>query len=152
MFTPIKSAKYQSIKAIGRTDISLMCEMIQKIFGVGILLYTVLVLKSVVAIALGNIVFTIITVVITAIICKKYVGFSYKQQVNDVVPAIIVTSFILIILKVVTIFKMEPVFELICQFFCGMLVYVIVSKIFRFKQYIMLKEIFFNLLRKVMCR
>ena len=69
-FTPIKSAKYQAIKAIGRTDVSLWCEIIQKFFGAIVLVYTIFVLRTVEAIAYGNWAFAIVTVIITELFAR----------------------------------------------------------------------------------
>lgn len=141
MFTPIKSAKYQAITAIGRADISLKCEIIQKIFGVAILLYTIFVCKTVIAIALGNIVFTIVTVIITAIVCSRYVELSYKQQFKDILHAIITGVFVYIVLIVVSLYSVNLIVDLIIETLSFACSYIAISKLLKFQEFAKLENV-----------
>lgn len=152
MFTPIKSAKYQAIKAIGRSDVSLKCEVIQKIFGVLILLYTVLGLRSVMAIAVGNIVFTLVTVIITAVATRKYVRISYRQQVKDIIPAGCMCIIMSVFLWGVTALKLGAIWELCLQIVVGVMAYIVFSHIFGFEQYTMMVDIIRKMITKTVKR
>lgn len=149
MFTPIKSAKYQAITAIGRADISLKCEIIQKVFGVAILLYTIFVCKTVIAIALGNIVFTIVTVIITAIVCSRYINLSYIQQFKDVIHALIAGVFVYITLMIVSLKSINLFIDLIVEAIAFLISYIVISKIFRFQEFKKLEGVLRALIGKI---
>lgn len=148
MFTPIKSAKYQAITAIGRADISLRCEIIQKIFGVAILLYTIFICRTVLAIALGNIVFTIITVIITAIVCKKYIKLSYNQQFKDIFHSIVISIFLYVILLVTSYISINIYLDLLIQSLIFVIAYISISKMFGFDEFVKLENMFFSFWKK----
>lgn len=139
-FTPIKSAKYQAIKAIGRTDVSLWCEIIQKIFGAIILVYTIFVLRTVEAIAYGNWAFAIITVLITAIVCKKYINLSYIQQLKDISHSFLMMVLMYIPLYAISLLHIGLYWELFTQVIVALFVFVFVSKIFHFDEYFQIKN------------
>lgn len=139
-FTPIKSAKYQAIKAIGRTDVSLWCEILQKIFGALILVYTIFVLRTVEAIAYGNWAFAIITVIITAIICKMYIGLSYRQQIKDISHSFYMIFLIGLPLKLITFFELGIYWELFLQIIITFMIFIFASRLFDFSEFNQLKE------------
>ena len=148
-FTPIKSAKYQAIKAIGRTDVSLWCEIIQKVFGAIILVYTIFVLRTVEAIAYGNWAFAIVTVLITAIICKMYIGLSYTQQLKDIFHSFCMAAIIGVPLYLLTLLKLGVYWELLLQVVIFLIVLFLFSKIFRFEEYYQIKETVLDFISKI---
>lgn len=138
-FTPIKSAKYQAIKAIGRSDVSLWCEIIQKFFGALILIYTIFVMRTVEAIAYGNWAFAIVTVVITAIICKKYISLSYGKQIKDISHAFAIGLIMSIPLFLCTVIGLGSYAEMILQILTAFVAFIIGSKYLKFNEYDQLK-------------
>lgn len=149
MFTPMKSAKYQAISAIGRSDVLLKCEIVQKFFGIIILLYTIFVCGTVKAIALGNIAFTLITVVITTVICKKYIGLSYRDQLRDITHALITSGFVLVVLYLFSWISISIYIDILIQVVAFSLTFIAASKAFHFKEYEKLERLFLVFFDKI---
>lgn len=147
--TPIKSAKYQSIKAIGRSDVSLWCEIAQKIFGAIILLYTIFVLRTVEAIAYGNWAFAIVTVFITAIVCKKYIYLSYIIQIKDVLHSLIIGVIIIIPIYVISLMNFGIYLELVLEIVFALCTFVIGSKVLKFDEYKQIKKTILDFYKKI---
>ena len=146
-FTPIKSAKYQAIKAIGRSDISLWCEIIQKFFGALILVYTIFVMRTVEAIAYGNWAFAIVTVIITAIICKKYISLSYTRQIKDISHAFLIGLVMLIPLYLISIIGLGTYVELLIQILIASVTFIFGSKFLKYGEFDQLKATVYSFFR-----
>ena len=82
----------QSLNAIGRSDIPLKLEFIKKP------IYLLLILSSMwispIAIAVANMVFDFIEVIINAFPNKKYIYYTYKEQFLDVAPNFLISAII----------------------------------------------------------
>ena len=149
MCTPIKSAKYQAIKAIGRSDVSLWCEIIQKLIGLVILIYTIFILRTVEAIAYGNWAFAIVTVLLTAIICRLYIQLPYKQQLKDITHAFCIGVVMAVPLYMVTIFNITIYWELTIQCVVAAITFFGVAKLFKFHEYMQLRGTIMNFMQQI---
>lgn len=149
MFIPINSAKYQAITAIGRSDVSLKCEIIQKFFGVIILLYTIFISRTIFAIVFGNIAFMIVALIITSIVCKKYINLSYLQQVKDIMHSIIIGVLVYAILYIVSDICVNNYIDLLIQSITFIAIFIIASKLFGFVEYVKLEHLFLSVFEKM---
>ena len=149
MCTPINAAKYQAIKAIGRSDISLWCEIIQKFFGALILVYTIFVLRSVEAIAYGNWAFAVVMIITSSFFCKKYINLPYKQQIKDASHSIIIALIIIIPVLIITFFKFGAFMELLFQCVIAVIMFIAGSKVLRFHEYYQLKDTILTFVKRL---
>lgn len=88
-FWPIHTANLEALKAIGRSDIFLQLEILKK--GIGLVLLFLTMNYGVMAIALSLVVSTIISSFINASPNKKLLGYSYFDQIKDMVPSFLLS-------------------------------------------------------------
>ena len=84
LFFPIHTANLNAIKAIGRSDVFLKLEILKKIVGVITIAITMNI--SVEAMAYGVLVNSVICQVINAWPNRKLLGYSYADQIKDILP------------------------------------------------------------------
>lgn len=135
--SPFSTANLQAIKAIGRSDVLLKMEIIKKLFGIVLLL--VVMKHGVLAIGYSCIITAIFCLLVNTIPNGKLIGYTFRQQIKDILPIIIlcigmgaptvVVSNILISLNV------PSMIVLIVDAFVGSLIYIGLSKIFKMEQF-----------------
>ena len=84
VFYPVHTANLQAIKAVGRSDLFLILEIIKKVVGIAILLSTMW--FGVIWIALGAIFSSIISLVVNSYPNKKLFNYSIFEQIKDILP------------------------------------------------------------------
>lgn len=88
-FWPVHTANLCAIQAMGRSDIFLRLEIIKKIIGLVLLFSTLWI--SVKAVAASAIISTFLSQVVNAYPNKKLLGYSYLQQLKDLLPQILLS-------------------------------------------------------------
>ncbi len=127
-FYPLNTANLNAIKAVGRSDLFLKLEIVKKIVGISVLLATMWI--SPLAMAYGTIFTTITSQIINAWPNKKLLGYSYLEQLKDMVPQIILSCVMGGIVYCITFIGLQDVFTLLIQVPLGVLIYVLGSKLF----------------------
>lgn len=84
LFSIVGLANLQALNAIGRSDITFKLEFVKKPILLGILLYTCTV--SPLALSIGTAIYSIIGAAINAYPNRKLIGYSYREQLTDVLP------------------------------------------------------------------
>lgn len=87
MFYPIHTANLNAITAMGRSDLFLKLEIEKKVLGLALLLITAPI--SVDAMAYSLLVSTLGGMVINAAPNRKLLDYSYRQQMRDILPCIL---------------------------------------------------------------
>ena len=126
---PIHTANLQAINALGRSDIFLKLEIIKKIIGLFILAVTIF--YGVYAIALGQVLCGIISIFINAYPNKRLLGYSYKEQWNDVLPSVLLS---LVMGAVVYCFRwlgLLALTTLVAQVCVGIIIYIGIARAFK---------------------
>ena len=151
-FYPVHSCNLQAINAVGRSDIFLKLEIIKKVIGVISLIIAVFCFKSPIAIAMTGVFTTITSSFINAFPNKKLIGYSYFEQIKDLLPSFIISVAMFGIVYAISFIKVPSVVVLIIQVFSGVVIYIAFSAIFRLKGFIFVKNkaisILKNLLKK----
>lgn len=124
-FQPIQAANCQAIKAIGRSDVYLKIEIIKKIIGIGLLLAVMN--KSVMAIAIMDVVAIVISVGISIIPNKRLINYSCFEQIRDLAPSILLSTAMGIAIYPIGKLTLSPLLILIIQVLAGGAVYFILS-------------------------
>lgn len=137
---PTATANLQAINAIGRSDIFLKLEIIKKIEGVIFLLISVFLFESPIAIAIADAIASVIGWFINAYPNRKLINYSYKEQLGDFLPSLLISLVMFIVVLIVGKLELNVFLLLILQVFVGVVVYIVLSVIFRPKAYIILKE------------
>lgn len=137
---PIHSCNLQAICALGRSDINLKLEMAKKIFGVSILLISVFLFESPLAIAVADVVASVIGWLINAYPNRKLISYSYKEQLGDFLPSLLISLVMFVAVLFVGKLELNIFVLLVLQVFVGVAVYFILSAIFKPKAYKLLLE------------
>lgn len=88
---PIQTANLQAINGLGRSDIFLKLEIIKKIYGTLIILFTAFVIQDIYAIVIGLIVSNFISIFVNSFPTNKLLGYGLFDQVKDLLPGILLT-------------------------------------------------------------
>ena len=126
MFYPIHTANMQAIKAIGKSGTFLMQEIIKKLLE---LISLLLVMKiSVMAIAINMAVLTTLFTFINAYPNIKFLDYSFKEQMNDMLPSLLLSTIMAILVYGIgLILPISDLGVLIVQVLFGVAFYSILS-------------------------
>jgi len=131
IFIPIHTINLQAIKAIGRSDLFLKLEIIKRIIGLIILFITVVFFDSVIIIALGMIIQTLISCFINSYPNKGLLNYGYYEQLCDIAPNVTISIFMGIFIFSMSLFKLNSIILLILQVIFGVIVYIFISYLFK---------------------
>lgn len=143
---PIHTANLQAINALGRSDIFLKLEVIKKIIGLTILVISIH--FGIYAIAIGTLVSGIISTFVNAYPNLKLLNYSYKEQLKDIMPSLLLSLIMGTIIYNLKWLHMVPLVTLIIQIFFGIIIYVILAKVFKLECYTYLLKTFKDIYKK----
>lgn len=137
MFMPIHSANMQAIKALGKGKLFLIIELVKK----AIELFALLICISlgVQAVAVGIAICNTVFVFINALPNKKLLNYGVVEQLIDIMPGLILSSVMGIIVFGISFLPLSEIIILLLQIVIGISVYILMSIIFKNKE-------FFNLM------
>lgn len=130
-FWPVNTANLQAIKALGRSDVFLKLEIIKKIAGVFILIITIP--FGLYVMMVGRCVATLISCFVNAFPNKKLLGYSYKEQLKDMLPSMLLSLTMGIIVVMFNLLRYNMWITIIIQIIVGVSFYLAFSKIFKFE-------------------
>lgn len=119
---PIHATNLQAINAIGRSDIFLKLEIYKKVIGVIILIITLP--YGAYAIACGTLVISIISSFINAYPNLKLINYSYKEQIKDTMPSLLLSMVMGGVVYAIGLFDIKPIIMIIIQILSGSIIYV----------------------------
>lgn len=128
-FWPIHTANLQAIKALGRSDIFLKLEIIKKIVGVTTLIITIP--FGLYIMMLGRCVSTVISSFINAYPNKKLLGYSYKEQIIDIMPSMLLSLAMAAVVLSVELLRLGSLLTMLIQIVIGVLFYIAAAKLFK---------------------
>jgi hypothetical protein len=122
----------------GRSDLFLHVEIIKKVVGISILI--VVMNFSVEVMAIGNVVSSMIALLINTYYTKKLAGYGIVKQIKDIFP-----SLILSIASCVPAFVLSQVFPnngaiLLLSIILAIVVYLFISKILKIDEFVQVKS------------
>ncbi|MBR4287503.1 MAG: lipopolysaccharide biosynthesis protein [Clostridia bacterium] len=133
VFAPVELENLQAIKAIGRSDIALKVEIIKKVVGVAILIASIP--FGVTAIAVGMVISTTLSAIINAIPNKKLLGYTFKMQLKDILPSLIMSLVMFGAVYPISLLNINVWLMLIIQVVAGAIIYVALSAIFKVESF-----------------
>jgi len=125
MIYPIHTANLNAIKAMGRSDLFLKLEIVKKVIGVCVLLATMWI--SVEAMAYSLLATAVISSFVNAFPNKKLLGYSYFEQVKDIVPALLLSAVMAAAVYAVQFVGLPDIVILAIQVVLGAAIYVVGS-------------------------
>lgn len=130
---PIHTANIQAINALGRSDVFLKIEVIKKTIGILILIFSIP--FGVYAIAIGMLISDFLSTFINAYPNKHFLDYSYKEQIMDVLPSLIVSLIMGAIIFALNYLNISTSKLLVLQIIIGILSYILLSKLFKIESY-----------------
>ena len=128
-FYCVHTANLNAIKALGRSDLFLKLEIIKKVVGIVTLIVTAQI--SVMAMALGQ-VFTCITgQIINSWPTRKLLGYSYREQLKDMLPHILLSVGMGLTVWAVALLGLSDLITLLIQIPLGIALYIAGAKLFK---------------------
>lgn len=127
-FYPIHTANLNAIKAMGRSDLFLILEIIKKVVGIIAILSTMWI--SVKAMAYSLFVTSVLSQIINSWPNKKLMNYSYLEQVKDMLPQIGLSVGMGIIVFCIQFIGLNDILTLLVQITVGAIIYITCSKIF----------------------
>lgn len=128
-FWPVHTANLQAIKALGRSDIFLKLEIIKKILGITTLCVTLP--FGLTVMMWGSCVSTVVSTFINAYPNKKLLGYSYTEQVKDMMPTMILSIIMCVAVLCIDMLKINTYCVIFIQIVTGGILYIALSKIFK---------------------
>lgn len=151
-FAIINNVNLQALKAIGRSDVLLKLEFIKKP------LYLIFILISMqispLAIVVANLIYGFIALIINAYPNKKFLNYKLKEQLKDMMPAFLLSMFMLGVCYLVSLFNMSMILTCIIQIGVGVVTYLLLSFIFKLEalDFILNINIVRSILKKIIRR
>lgn len=142
MFNIIQTGNLQAIKAIGRSDISLLLEILKKSIYFVIIAAFVYFSDSPIMLATSGVICTFVATIINTYPNRKLIGYSYRHQIRDLLPNFMLSVLMGAVVMLVGRLTMAPLLLLVIQILAGGTVYVVLSILFK-------NENFFYLLKFV---
>jgi len=128
MFQPCLTANNEVLKAAGRSDLCLKIEIIKKIIGFSLVLITMNI--SVLALALSNALFALLSTAINIFATRKVIPYGYREQVADMLPSFGLSVLMGIVVFMVGKIALNSVLVMCMQICAGGLFYLVLSYAF----------------------
>lgn len=132
-FYPVHTCNLQAINAMGRSDIYLKLEIIKKTIGLVALIIAVACFQSPIAIAMTGVFTAFISCFINAYPNKSLIGYSYFEQMRDVLPSFLLSILMLGGILAIGLLPLSPIIIIFLQFFGGVSIYLALSLLLRLK-------------------
>ena len=133
LLMPMQIANMEAIKALGHSGTSLKIEIIKKIIELIILIVTVPI--SVIAIAWGLVVYNVVSIFINTYPNKKLLDYDILSQIKDILPALLISIAMGFTIIMFNQFEFAPWVMLLADFVIGVVVYLILSNLFRLEAF-----------------
>lgn len=130
-FTPVHMCNLQAINAMGRSDVFLKLEILKKTIGITALTIAVMCFDTPIAIAMTGVFTTLISCVINAAPNKKLIGYSYFEQMRDLIPSFAAAVVMLIATHSLVLLPFNSLLTLAIQIPTGIIVYLVLSILFK---------------------
>lgn len=143
-FYPVHTSNLQAINAMGRSDIFLKLELIKKGIGLVSLVIVVACFDSPIAIAMTGVFTTVTSSFINAYPNKKLIGYSYYEQMKDILPSMVASIAMMAVVLLVGLLELPLIVLLAVQVVVGCVLYVMISAMMKLKGFTLLLTILTN--------
>lgn len=139
MFWPIHTANLNAINAMGRSDYFLKLEIAKKSIGMVLLLLTMN--MGVREMAYSLLISTLTSMIINSWPNRKLLGYSFKEQIIDILPGILLALVMGITISFVRLFRISSIAMLVIQIPLGTAIYIGGSYVLKIESFEYLCEI-----------
>jgi len=145
-FYPIHTANLNAIKAMGRSDLFLRLEIIKK--AVGLAAVFISMWFGVEWMAYSLLITTFIAQIINSYPNKKLLGYSYGQQMMDMLPQIILSCVMGAVVFCIQFIGLNDILTLLIQVPLGAVIYIVGSYLFKLDSFSYVLNMLKGFLRK----
>lgn len=134
---PVHTANLNALNGIGRSDMFLKLQIIQRAYGLVILLIAAFVLKSVYAVVIGLAIECFISCFVNAVPNKRIIGYAPLEQVRDIVPAFalaLVTLAVCYPISLLTTLGLNYIIVMLVQLVAYAAIYLLLVKLFKLEE------------------
>ncbi|MCF8299060.1 MAG: MOP flippase family protein [Saprospiraceae bacterium] len=149
MLFPLHALNLNILKVKGRSDLFLKIEIIKKILSIPIIITGIF--WGIKIMILGMILNSIIAFFINSYYTNKLIQYSRMQQIKDIIPSLFLSAGVgSFIYSMQFILDIKPIFLLLIQITSGIILIIGMAQLFRMKNYLYIKNISFDYLKKFM--
>lgn len=124
-FQPIQAVNCQAIKAIGRSDIYLLMEIVKK--GVGITLLFIFMRESVLKIAICDTITVLFSMIISLLPNVFLIKYKVGEQIKDILPSILISLTIFVVVYPITRYVNNSFIVLFADIFLSAIIFTAIS-------------------------
>lgn len=145
---PTQTCTVQAIKSIGRSDVYLKLEILNKIVGVGLLLFAVFVLDSVFAIAVTMLIYEVFSCITYGIVSHHYIGYTLKYQLADILYPMVIALISCALANILSLLITNDIVIVGIYLILGLAVYVMISEFIKLDAYLYVKNSALSIINK----
>lgn len=132
---PFSTTCNQAIMSIGRSDISMYAIIITNGLDLLLVLLSVFVFENIIWIAYSLVITEFIGMFIFMFAVAKYIGYSLREQLDDIIPSILLSLAMGGILYLIHLLPISSLMILVLQFVTGVAFYFVASYVMKFESY-----------------
>lgn len=144
---PVQTANVQAVKAMGKGRTYLIMEIVKKVFG--IVMIVAVMYQGVMAIAVTAMFVTFFAALVNSTPNRKYLGYTYREQLVDLIPSILLAAAMGICVYGVGRLSVPDLASIVLQVVSGAASYIILSLAFRVSQFRYIIDILKNFIKVV---
>lgn len=144
-FIPITTANLNLIASLGKMDIYLKLAFWEKFIGVSALILSAR--HGVTNIAVSLLITSPIIAICNALPNKKLVGYSISEEIKDIAPSVILSSIMAVLVYPISLLKLPLIAIIFFQISSGVIIYILLSYVFKVSMFFFVLEYFINLRR-----
>lgn len=133
MFYPVHTANLNAIKAMGRSDLFLKLEIVKKIIGMILLIFTMR--FGVMIMAYSLLVSSVLNQIINSWPNRKLLNYGYEEQLKDILPGIILAFGMGVCVHFIERIAMPIILTLVVQVIVGAIIYIGMSALLKLESF-----------------
>lgn len=127
LFEPIITINSQARNSIGKSGVHLAVVVTGKITDFGLLILTWLVFGTIESIAMGQVVSTVFLAMLGGVVNKKLIGYTYKEQIMDVLPNFVISAIMGFVVYSVSFLHLPWLVTLLIQILLGVTTFLLLA-------------------------
>lgn len=147
MCTPIIELNQRAVQAIGKSGVVMNVEIVNKIFGLLTMLLAILYCNSPVYIAGSFGVYMLFSLILSMLVYGRIIGYSILRQLNDIKSSLFISLLMCCMILPLRYIINNMALLLISQIVLGVCMYILLSSIFKIKEFQMLRETLIKIIK-----
>ncbi len=127
---PIHTSNLQALNAMGRSDLFLKLEIIKKTYGFALLVISAVLLQDINMLVGSYFISGLISTFVNAHPNKRIIGYSYSEQIRDIIPSLALTLVSAAIAWLLCLFNLPDIVLIVLQSATMGAIYLVLSRIF----------------------